>query len=141
MDIVSGLGVDCRMPETEMPQHLCEDTTRPAFAEETGNTDTHPNTDRRPFGSTTGLYILQIELFNLHKDNPTTIHFAPVAQLAERTAVNREVIGSNPIRSACTRLAQSVERWPFKPVVEGSSPSAGEESESVWYGCLSGYVV
>ena len=50
---------------------------------------------------------------------------ALVAQLAERTAVNREAIGSNPIRSAYTRLAQSVERWPFKPVAEGSSPSAG----------------
>ena len=50
---------------------------------------------------------------------------ALVAQLAERTAVNREVIGSNPIRSVHTRLAQSVERWPFKPVAEGSSPSAG----------------
>ena len=139
MDIVSGLGVDCRMPETS--QHLCNHSKRPAIAEETEDTDTHPNTDHLPACSTTGLYILQIELFNLHKDNPTTIHFAPVAQLAERTAVNREVIGSNPIRSACTRLAQSVERWPFKPVVEGSSPSAGEESESVWYGCLSGYVV
>ena len=45
--------------------------------------------------------------------------------MAERTAVNREAIGSNPIRSAYTRLAQSVERWPFKPVAEGSSPSAG----------------
>ena len=76
------------------------------------------------------------------KTTPTTVHFAPVAQLAERTAVNREVIGSNPIRSACTRLAQSVERWPFKPVVEGSSPSAGEESEVSVFGVVfSGYVV
>ena len=28
-----------------------------------------------------------------------------------------------------TCLAQSVERWPFKPVVEGSSPSAGDDED------------
>ena len=33
-------------------------------------------------------------------------------------------LGSTPSRS-CTRLAQSVERQPFKLVVEGSSPSSG----------------
>ena len=26
----------------------------------------------------------------------------------------------------CTRLAQLVERWPFKPVVVGSSPTGGD---------------
>ena len=28
--------------------------------------------------------------------------------------------------SEVARLAQSVERWPFKPVVAGSSPAAGD---------------
>ena len=33
--------------------------------------------------------------------------------------------GSNPARCT-TRIAQSVERRPFKPVVEGSSPSSSD---------------
>ena len=31
-----------------------------------------------------------------------------------------------PRLSSNTRLAQSVERWPFKPVVMGSSPMVGD---------------
>lgn len=33
----------------------------------------------------------------------------------------------------CTRLAQQVERWPFKPVVRGSSPLVGKNFLSFYY--------
>jgi hypothetical protein len=46
--------------------------------------------------------------------------------MVEQATVNRLVVGSSPIRDVnrggC--IAQLVERWPFKPRVLGSSPSA-----------------
>ena len=38
-----------------------------------------------------------------------------------------KVVGSTPTGSTYTRLAQSVERTPFKRVVVGSSPTSGAE--------------
>ena len=59
----------------------------------------------------------------------------PKARMAEwsKAADLRSVIfgcvGSNPT-SCITRLAQLVERTPFKRVVEGSSPSSGDCDET-----------
>jgi hypothetical protein len=48
-----------------------------------------------------------------------------LAQLAERTAVNREVAGSNPAEGVYAHLAQLVERETFNLVVGSSSLPVG----------------
>lgn len=46
------------------------------------------------------------------------------SSMVEQATVNRWVVGSSPIRDGLGCIAQLVERWPFKPRVLGSSPSA-----------------
>ncbi len=53
-----------------------------------------------------------------------------VAQLVERPALNRKVVGSIPTGPANRSVAQLVERRSLKSDVEGSSPSTPTNEKS-----------